>query len=233
MSTARLALRRFPQPWLPTRAYAHPFSGLPYKAEEEWSLANYNSCADASSRAPPHRSSGRAHTRERACPRYSHVADFFWHSMLPITNHLRVNMLNLKTLRFGAFGGSLLTSCHVPFVKMWSPALCPKPSDWPAHVDVVGAFFQEPNKSAVDETEPEKASAPALPSLRCAALPCPALAARRCPRCAAPRQLTAALLGCAGQAARVAGGGAAANLHRLRLDGLRRRQGGRGIAHTA
>ena len=76
------------------------------QSEEEWSHANYMS--------------------------YSHVADFFWHSMLPITNHLRVNILGLKTLRFGAFGGSLLTSCHVPFVKMWSPALCPKPSDWRA-----------------------------------------------------------------------------------------------------
>ena len=121
----------FPQPWTPTHAYAHPFSGLSYKAEEDWTLINKNS--------------------------YALVDDVMWHGMLPIVNRFRTRTLGLKTLRFGAFGGSLLNSCKVPFVKMWSPSFVPKPSDWPEEVDVAGSFFIKGKATQVDETQPERA----------------------------------------------------------------------------
>ena len=41
---------------------------------------------------------------------------------------------------------------QVPFVKMWSPTLVPKPDDWGDNVDVVGGFFLN---TASDYTPPK------------------------------------------------------------------------------
>lgn len=38
----------------------------------------------------------------------------------------------------------LVPKLRVPFTYCWSPALVPKPVDWPEHIDVCGFFFRDP-----------------------------------------------------------------------------------------
>lgn len=40
-------------------------------------------------------------------------------------------------------GPKLLETLNIPFTYCWSPALVPKPLDWPAHIDVCGFFFRD------------------------------------------------------------------------------------------
>jgi UDP:flavonoid glycosyltransferase YjiC (YdhE family) len=45
----------------------------------------------------------------------------------------------------GMFDGpSLANTLRVPFTYCWSPALVPKPTDWPSYIDVSGFFWREP-----------------------------------------------------------------------------------------
>lgn len=60
-------------------------------------------------------------------------------------NNFRIKTLGLEPIRVGQSGWNILNYHQVPFVKMWSPSLVPKPKDWPAHVDVVGTFFPADN----------------------------------------------------------------------------------------
>ncbi|KAF1739492.1 Sterol 3-beta-glucosyltransferase UGT80A2 [Beauveria bassiana] len=47
------------------------------------------------------------------------------------------------------FDGPMLTkSLNIPFTYCWSPALVPKPDDWPSHIDVCGFFFRDAPKFA-------------------------------------------------------------------------------------
>jgi len=103
----------FPQPWSPTKAFPHPLSGLPYHGH--WCKENYYS--------------------------YLVVDKFLWLGIQDIVNELRVARLGLSPLRLGEHGGDLLNRHRVPFAKMWSPCLVPKPKDWGPHIDVVGHFF--------------------------------------------------------------------------------------------
>ncbi|KAJ7254670.1 hypothetical protein B0H12DRAFT_1202254 [Mycena haematopus] len=41
-------------------------------------------------------------------------------------------------------GPALAETLKIPFTYCWSPALNPKPVDWPAHMDVCGFFFRKP-----------------------------------------------------------------------------------------
>lgn len=103
----------FPQPWVPTKAFPHPLSGMKYGGTS-WSAANYLS--------------------------YQTVDGVMWQSFLPYINNFRVNTLKLEPIRFLEKTWDLLNYHKVPFVKMWSRYLAPKPKDWPSHVDIVGAF---------------------------------------------------------------------------------------------
>ncbi|KAF5681233.1 UDP-glucose,sterol transferase [Fusarium heterosporum] len=38
----------------------------------------------------------------------------------------------------------LAQTLKIPFTYCWSPALVPKPVDWPSHIDVCGFFFRDP-----------------------------------------------------------------------------------------
>lgn len=58
-----------------------------------------------------------------------------------------------------AAAGDLLNHNRVPFAKLWSPALVPKPKDWGPHIDVVGNVFGltsggEEDAAAKDYTPP-------------------------------------------------------------------------------
>lgn len=103
----------FPQPWVPTKAFPHPMSGMKYR-DTEWSSSNYLS--------------------------YQTVDGVMWQSFLPYINNFRVNTLKLEPIRFLEKTWDLLNYHKVPFVKMWSRFLAPKPKDWPDHIDIVGAF---------------------------------------------------------------------------------------------
>ncbi|KAF9242215.1 CAZyme family GT1 [Penicillium roqueforti] len=41
-------------------------------------------------------------------------------------------------------GPRLAETLKIPFTYCWSPTLMPKPTDWPAHIDVCGFFFRAP-----------------------------------------------------------------------------------------
>ena len=74
---------------------------------------------------------------------YRVVDEVQWMGLGPVLNEFR-RTLALDPIRFGEAGYNLLNSNQCPFVKMWSPALCPKPRDWGPHIDVVGNFFSGP-----------------------------------------------------------------------------------------
>jgi hypothetical protein len=64
-------------------------------------------------------------------------------SLEPFVNTFRQKRLGLPPIRRGEHGWNLLNTNKVPFLKMWSKHLVPKPKDWGPHVEVAG-FFLEP-----------------------------------------------------------------------------------------
>ena len=62
------------------------------------------------------------------------IIDFvLWHTFLPVFNELRARC-QLRTLRLGFAGSTIIRDQRVPFSQMWSPSLCPRPADWPSQV---------------------------------------------------------------------------------------------------
>eukprot|EP01034_Spumella_vulgaris_P023338 gene23338-29550_t len=119
----------FPQPWIPTKAFPHPLSCLSY--QQGWCSENYIS--------------------------YQVIDRMLWLSFESNINAFRKGVLGLEPIRVGEGGWNMLNLNKVPFVKMWSPSLVPKPKDWPDYVDVVGTFFDEKEikKKAPAGIEPE------------------------------------------------------------------------------
>lgn len=105
----------FPQPWTPTKAFPHPLSSLSYS--KKWCIENYLS--------------------------YQAVDRGLWIALEKEINTFRVQTLGLEPLRSGQGGWNILNSYKIPFIKMWSPSLLPKPKDWESHIDVSGTFFDE------------------------------------------------------------------------------------------
>lgn len=58
-------------------------------------------------------------------------------SLGDVVNHWRKRTLNLESLPTMA-GANLADYLKVPFTYCWSPALIPKPFDWPSHI---GLYF--------------------------------------------------------------------------------------------
>eukprot|EP01040_Poterioochromonas_malhamensis_P011123 gene11123-12120_t len=104
----------FPQPWTPTKAFPQPLSCLSY--QRGWCTENFLS--------------------------YQMVDRALWISLERDINRFRTTVLGLEPLRMGQGAWNMLNILQVPFVKMWSPTLVPKPKDWPDHIDVVGAFSE-------------------------------------------------------------------------------------------
>ena len=66
--------------------------------------------------------------------------------------------IGLEKIRAGEPGANMLNELRVPFAKMWSPSLVPRPDDYGYHIDVVGNVFP-PNADAskrVDSTLPDE-----------------------------------------------------------------------------
>lgn len=64
-------------------------------------------------------------------------------AMIWMTLQVPINLFRAKKLGLPPLPKHRKTAVtrDVPFVKMWSPELVPKPKDWPAHVDIVGTFI--------------------------------------------------------------------------------------------
>jgi hypothetical protein len=80
---------------------------------------------------------------------YNTLDKLVWVSMKLHVNEFRYNELGVRRYRTAEGGAFVLNSRKVPFVKMWSPHLVPKPKDWPSYVDVVGNFNEEVIKQDV------------------------------------------------------------------------------------
>ncbi|KAH6614137.1 sterol glucosyltransferase [Boeremia exigua] len=105
----------FTMPWSSTRAFPHP-------------LANFN-----------------AGTIDPALinhASYGIVEFLTWQGLGDIINKFRAT-LDLEPVPT-MVGPGLAEALEVPFTYCWSPALVPKPADWPSHIDVCGFFFREP-----------------------------------------------------------------------------------------
>ncbi|KAK4033344.1 sterol 3-beta-glucosyltransferase [Parachaetomium inaequale] len=106
----------FTMPWTSTRSFCHPLANLKAGGDISQEVANYVS--------------------------YLTVEWMTWQGLGDIINDWRIT-LDLEPVPFSE-GPGLAETLKVPFTYCWSPALVPKPNDWPAYIDVCGFFFREP-----------------------------------------------------------------------------------------
>ncbi|KAL4087871.1 hypothetical protein PRIC1_012302 [Phytophthora ramorum] len=100
----------FPQPWVPTTAFPHPLSNMPYVGKPQ--KRNYLS--------------------------YKLVDLLMWQGTEGIVNEFRTEVLGLRKIRKGDGGRDILLDLKIPHAFMWSSELVPKPKDWGDLYDVVG-----------------------------------------------------------------------------------------------
>ncbi|CAI5716109.1 unnamed protein product [Hyaloperonospora brassicae] len=105
----------FPQPWVPTTAFPHPLSNLPYTGKP--AKVNYMS--------------------------YKMVDLLMWQATEGMINAFRRDKLELRKIRKGDGGRDLLLDLAIPHAFMWSPHLVPKPNDWGRIYDVIGTVKLE------------------------------------------------------------------------------------------
>ncbi|KAH6880721.1 hypothetical protein B0T10DRAFT_609391 [Thelonectria olida] len=104
----------FTMPWSSTKAFPHPLANLKNVGSDP-QLANYIS--------------------------YSVVEWLTWQGLGDIINKWR-RSIDLEEVAM--FDAPMLTqTLKIPFTYCWSPALVPKPADWPSHIDVCGFFFRD------------------------------------------------------------------------------------------
>ncbi|KAH8734160.1 hypothetical protein BGZ61DRAFT_566508 [Ilyonectria robusta] len=104
----------FTMPWSSTKAFPHPLANLKNVGSDP-QLANYIS--------------------------YSVVEWLTWQGLGDIINKWRKS-IDLEEVAM--FDAPMLTqTLKIPFTYCWSPALVPKPADWPSHIDVCGFFFRD------------------------------------------------------------------------------------------
>jgi UDP:flavonoid glycosyltransferase YjiC (YdhE family) len=108
----------FTMPWSSTRAFPHPLANFVGSNTVQSERINYAS--------------------------YSIVELLTWQGLGDVINDFR-SRLDLEAVPT-AVGPVLAETLKVPFTYCWSPALVPKPLDWPAHIDVCGFFFRDAPK---------------------------------------------------------------------------------------
>ncbi|KAJ1323153.1 sterol 3beta-glucosyltransferase [Microdochium nivale] len=108
----------FTMPWSSTRAFPHPLANLKFGDDGvvDQMTANFVS--------------------------YSIVEWLTWQGLGDVINDWR-RTIDLEEVPFSE-GPVLAESQKIPFTYCWSPALVPKPIDWPAYIDVCGFFFRQP-----------------------------------------------------------------------------------------
>ncbi|KAM0550288.1 hypothetical protein ACHAPJ_008958 [Fusarium lateritium] len=106
----------FTMPWTSTREFCHPLANLKANGSDmSASAANYVS--------------------------YSLVEWMTWQGLGDVINTWR-NTIDLEAIPFSE-GPCLTETLGVPVTYCWSPALVPKPADWPDNIDVCGFFFRD------------------------------------------------------------------------------------------
>ncbi|KAF9885030.1 hypothetical protein FE257_000761 [Aspergillus nanangensis] len=103
----------FTMPWSPTQSFPHPLAIL-HPQNLKPTVANFVS--------------------------YGIVDMVVWQGLGDILNTFRKNALALQSLDTST-APSILHKLHVPHSYLWSPALLPKPPDWPDNIDVCGFGF--------------------------------------------------------------------------------------------
>ncbi|KAL5404067.1 hypothetical protein PMIN06_005350 [Paraphaeosphaeria minitans] len=105
----------FTMPWTSTRHFPHPLANLS-GAKLDPGAMNYVS--------------------------YTIVEWMTWQGLGDVVNSFR-SSIDLERINT-TVGPKLADMLQIPFTYCWSPALVPKPADWPARIDVCGFFFREP-----------------------------------------------------------------------------------------
>ncbi|KAL7661970.1 hypothetical protein ACMYSQ_001334 [Aspergillus niger] len=105
----------FTMPWTNTKAFPHPLANLTGGGDEDQGFRNFVS--------------------------YSVVNWLTWQGMGDVINHWRKELGLDEIAMFE--GPRLAEILKIPFTYCWSPALVPKPTDWPSYIDVCGFFFRE------------------------------------------------------------------------------------------
>lgn len=105
----------FTMPWSSTRAFPHPLANFKV-GEIDPAPINFAS--------------------------YGIVEFLTWQGLGDVINKFRAT-LDLEPVP-SMVGPALAEALEVPFTYCWSPALVPKPLDWPSHIDVSGFFFRDP-----------------------------------------------------------------------------------------
>ncbi|TGO38548.1 hypothetical protein BHYA_0072g00110 [Botrytis hyacinthi] len=114
----------FTMPWSATRSFPHPLANI-QSTETDPKTTNYLS--------------------------YGLVDTMTWQGLGDVINHWRKRSLDLEAVPLMA-GPHLASSLDIPFTYCWSPALVPKPQDWPPYIDVCGFFFRPPPSYNPDAT---------------------------------------------------------------------------------
>ncbi|GMF36559.1 unnamed protein product [Phytophthora fragariaefolia] len=110
----------FPQPWVPTTAFPHPLSNLPYTGKP--TKVNYMS--------------------------YKLVDLLMWQGTESMVNAFRTDKLGLRKIRKGDGGRDILLDLAIPHAFMWSTHLVPKPNDWGKIYDVIGTVTLQGTSSS-------------------------------------------------------------------------------------
>ncbi|OCL10385.1 glycosyltransferase family 1 protein [Glonium stellatum] len=105
----------FTMPWSSTRVFPHPLANLK-GSNTDPRVANYAS--------------------------YWVVEWLAWQGLGDVINKWR-KIHDLEPVP-ATEGPNLAETLKVPFTYCWSPALVPKPADWPSYIDVCGFFFRDP-----------------------------------------------------------------------------------------
>ncbi|PKS06254.1 hypothetical protein jhhlp_007000 [Lomentospora prolificans] len=106
----------FTMPWTSTRQFSHPLANLSLSAARvDPGAANYIS--------------------------YWLVESMTWQGIGDVINEWRTT-IDLEPVPTSE-GPKLLETLGIPVTYCWSPALVPKPADWPASIDICGFFFRE------------------------------------------------------------------------------------------
>ncbi|KAE8334729.1 hypothetical protein BDV24DRAFT_172028 [Aspergillus arachidicola] len=100
----------FTMPWSPTQAFPHPLANIRSESTKP-SVANFAS--------------------------YGIVEVMMWEGLGDLINRFRRRVLGLNPLD-AVRAPSMVHRLRVPYTYLWSPALLPKPHDWPENIDVCG-----------------------------------------------------------------------------------------------
>ncbi|KAJ7760991.1 hypothetical protein B0H16DRAFT_556723 [Mycena metata] len=105
----------FTMPWTSTRAFPHPLANVKH-SNTNTGIANYIS--------------------------YGVIEFLTWQGLGDLVNKWR-DSLDLEPVPLPE-GPGLTDTLKIPLTYAWSPALVPRPADWPSHIDVCGFFFRDP-----------------------------------------------------------------------------------------